>query len=71
MYVFLITCHSRLVGLLSTFDFRLSILEGSDYEWVFEVLHDLQVPELRLFENRAMKHEFEKLTTRLRCMTID
>ncbi len=35
-------------------------------EELFELLFDLQVPELKPFENVELKREFEKLTTRLR-----
>lgn len=35
-------------------------------EGLFEILFDLQVPELQAFENLELKREFDKLTVRLR-----
>lgn len=42
----------------------LRVMRASDE--LFELLFDLQVPELRPFENLEMQREFEKLTTQLR-----
>ena len=42
----------------------LTVMRSS--EQLFELLYELQVPELRPFENVEMQREFERLTDQLR-----